>query len=175
MTVLDSWSLHHTDCPCAAPPRSLVSARSRYHVHGVTPGFCFGHGLSYTTWSYSALQATRGGASFVLTNTGGVAGAEVAQLYLTFPPSSTVGEPPRQLRGFRKVHLQPGQAKTVTLPFNPRDFSVWDVRRHAWVVVCGAFQVEVGASSCDVRAKSTVEVGGGESRAHTGSVRPTAP
>jgi hypothetical protein len=74
----------------------------RWHdAHNSPPAFPFGHGLSYTTFGYSNLTATASGVSFTLTNTGSVAGAEVAQLYLGFPASA--GEPPQQLKGFQKV------------------------------------------------------------------------
>uniref|UniRef100_A0A7S2IVB9 Probable beta-glucosidase G n=1 Tax=Haptolina brevifila TaxID=156173 RepID=A0A7S2IVB9_9EUKA len=125
-----------------------------YHATGTTPGFCFGHGLSYSTYTYGALQASPTGVAFTLTNSGTVAGAEVAQLYITFP--SSAGEPPRQLKGFRKVLLQPGESATVTLPLGPRDFSIWDVAAHVWAGVGGVFEAEVGASSCDIRARANL-------------------
>ena len=127
-----------------------------YHTNGVSPAFCFGHGLSFTSWGYSALEATRTRVSFIVRNTGEVGGSEVVQLYLTFPPSAH--EPPRQLKGFKKVTLEPAQSATVTLPLSPRDFSIWDERRHAWAVAPGTFELAVGASSCDLRVKASVVV-----------------
>lgn len=95
-------------------------------------------------------------AEFVLTNSGDLAGAEIAQLYLTYPTSA--GEPPGQLRGFRKVTLDPRQEVAVTIPLSPRSFEVWDEEVGGWVGVKGAFELSVGASSCDLRASATLTV-----------------
>lgn len=84
----------------------------------------------------------------VVTNTGRVAGAEVAQLYLTLPSSAG---PPRQLRGFAKLKLDPGASATATFNLRRRDLSYWDVGRQGWVVPAGKFTVAVGASSRDLR------------------------
>lgn len=142
----------------------------RYHAHGVTPRFCFGHGLSYTSFNYSALvvNSTRvvatvgavGAAThtvaFTVSNVGRVAGAAVPQLYVTFPASA--GEPPRQLKGFTKVTVAAGGQAQVALTLTARDLSVWDIGTHAWVPVVGSFTVEVADSSCDVRAAATLTV-----------------
>ena len=90
-------------------------------------------------------------------NTGGVAGCEVAQLYLGFPASAD--EPPIQLKGFNKVTLHSGESKTVTMNITPRDVSVWDAVQHAFVVATGQFEVNIGSSSRDLRltGKMTVE------------------
>jgi beta-glucosidase len=113
------------------------------------PLFPFGHGLSYTTFAYSGLSVRNTGdgatATFTLRNTGNRAGAEVAQLYVGFP--SAAGEPPRQLKGFERVSLAPGQAQRVTIRLDARDFSVWDTATHAWQPARGAFTVSVGGSS----------------------------
>ena len=86
-----------------------------------------------------------------VTNTGSVPGADIPQLYLGFPPSA--GEPPRQLKGFKKTPiLQPGASTTVRFSLDDRDLSTWDDERHAWSKQTGTFHVFVGASSEDVRA-----------------------
>ena len=82
-----------------------------------------------------------------IANTGKVAGAEVVQLYLCFPASA--GEPPKQLKGFEKVQLAPGESATVHFKLTPQDLSVWDVQTHAWSVVRGKFGVFAGSSSRD--------------------------
>jgi beta-glucosidase len=114
-----------------------------------TPLFPFGHGLSYTTFAYSGLSVRNTGdgatATFTVRNTGRRAGAEVAQLYVGFPAAA--GEPPRQLKGFERVELAPGQAQRVTIRLDARDFSVWDTGSHAWQPARGAFTVSVGGSS----------------------------
>ncbi|VVJ19922.1 Beta-glucosidase (EC [Amycolatopsis camponoti] len=120
-----------------------------FDAQGKTPLFPFGHGLSYTTFAFSGLSVRNTGdgatATFTVRNTGKRAGAEVAQLYLGFPAAA--GEPPRQLKGFSRVELAPGQARRVTIDLDVRDFSVWDTGRHAWRPVRGGFTVQVGDSS----------------------------
>lgn len=120
---------------------------------GTTPLFPFGYGLSYTTFQFSDLKVTlnRGRAvataSFHVTNTGKSAGAEVAQLYLGFPPIAAGDEPPLQLKAFRKVTLKPGETKIVKLELDSRAFSFWSEEPHAWQVAPGVFHVMVGDSS----------------------------
>ncbi|KAL2267931.1 hypothetical protein VTJ83DRAFT_5208 [Remersonia thermophila] len=146
----------------------------------IEPRFEFGFGLSYTNYSYSALAITSnvragpatgqtipGGPADLwetvatvtaqVTNTGGVAGAEVAQLYLSFP-SSAPSTPPRQLRGFAKLKLQPGQSGTATFNLRKRDLAYWDTGRQQWVVPTGRFVVSVGASSRDIRLTGNIDV-----------------
>jgi len=121
-----------------------------YDSHKVTPNFPFGHGLSYTNFTYSKLTAQSKSVSFSVKNSGNWHGAEVAQLYLGFP--SSAGEPPFQLKGFKKTKvLSPGETVAITLPLSDRDLSIWDVGSHGWKKVSGKFTVHVGASSRDVR------------------------
>jgi len=133
-----------------------------FDAHNVsfTTGFAFGHGLSYTTFKYSGLSVlpspsgSGAVASFQVTNVGAVAGAEVAQLYLGFPV--VAGEPPLQLKGFRKTKiLAPGETEFVVLELRPRDLSIWDEEAHRWAVVEGTFTAKVGASSRDLRLEKT--------------------
>jgi beta-glucosidase len=135
-----------------------------YAAHNVTPLFPFGFGLSYTQFSFSDLKISQqpGSAnatvSFTVTNTGQRAGAEVAQLYLCFPPIAEGNEPPIQLKGFRKVTLQPGEAKSVELKLNARAFSYWSEKAHAWQVAPGEFQVQVGDSSANTPLKGSATI-----------------
>lgn len=132
-----------------------------FDAAGVAPLFAFGHGLSYTSFAYAALQVSpsRGGAAdsvavaVNVTNSGGVAGREVVQLYVAFPASA--GEPPAQLRGFEVVDLAPGATATVSFTLAPRDLSVWDTAAYAWAPAAGAFGILVGASSRDIRVNGT--------------------
>jgi beta-glucosidase len=140
-----------------------------YDAENITPMFPFGYGLSYTTFAFSRLTvsppdvantqsgpgasscgcngqgARLGTVSATVTNTGKVAGAEVAQLYLGDP--AVAGEPPRQLEGFAKVYLRPGQSARVTFPLTGHDLSYWDDAANGWVVPDGTFGVYVGDSS----------------------------
>ena len=111
--------------------------------------------MSYTTFSFANLQAPATAASgstvpvsFDVTNTGSVAGAEVAQLYVS-DPSSTVKRPERELKGFEKVRLAPGETKRVTINLDARAFSYWDSTARKWTIDPGKFVVRVGGSSED--------------------------
>ncbi|MGZ4200987.1 MAG: beta-glucosidase [Thermoleophilaceae bacterium] len=128
-----------------------------YDAQNIAPLFPFGYGLSYTTFRYSGLSASPGAASFTLTNTGRRAGAEVVQLYVGDPASSA--EPPKQLKGYRKVWLEPGQSARVTLPLDKRSFAHWDDARHGWSVSAGSYRVLVGGSSRDLPLQGSVSVG----------------
>jgi len=94
--------------------------------------------------------------SATITNSGKVTGAEVAQLYIGYPASS--GEPPLQLRGFQKVSVDPGANKAVSWTLSDRDLSIWDATSHKWVLQTGTFNLNVGASSADIRLKGTMNV-----------------
>ena len=120
---------------------------------GKHPLYPFGFGLSYTTFSFSKLEVPEIAASgvtvpvsFDVTNTGNVAGAEVAQLYVS-DPSSKATRPERELKGFEKVRLAPGETKRVTLNLDARAFSYWDEAAHKWTIDPGKFVIRVGDSS----------------------------
>eukprot|EP01063_Lacrimia_lanifica_P022615 TRINITY_DN30158_c0_g1_i1.p1 TRINITY_DN30158_c0_g1~~TRINITY_DN30158_c0_g1_i1.p1 ORF type:complete len:732 (+),score=179.57 TRINITY_DN30158_c0_g1_i1:65-2260(+) len=134
----------------------LLTGYRWYDAHAVEPAYAFGHGLSYTTFGYADLTVSTRGVTFTVTNTGRVAGAEVAQLYLGFPPAA--GEPPQLLKGFEVVTLAAGAKASVTIPLNTRSFSTWDVETHAWAVAHGEFSVLIGASSRDIRLRGRVSV-----------------
>jgi beta-glucosidase len=123
-----------------------------YDATNKTPLFPFGYGLSYTSFAFSHLSVTRQETHNVqvmvsarVTNTGPVAGSEVAQLYLGDPAAA--GEPPRQLKGFQKVTLRPRESATVHFTLSGRDLSYWDDAANGWVVAGGRYQVYVGDSS----------------------------
>jgi beta-glucosidase len=124
-----------------------------YDAKDQTPLFPFGYGLSYTSFRYSDLTITSprvtGTAdervSAVVTNTGSRAGSDVAQLYAGDPAST--GEPARQLEGFDRVTLQPGQSRTVSFTLTPSQLSWWDDSANGWTQTPGTYQVYVGDSS----------------------------
>jgi beta-glucosidase len=89
-----------------------------------------------------------------ITNTGTRAGAEVPQVYLAAPAAA--GEPPKQLKGYQKVFLNPGQAATVTVPLDSRAFAQWDTTNHTWLITPGTYQILVGSSSRDIRVQSSL-------------------
>lgn len=124
----------------------------------------FGHGLSYTAFTYSDLRIVRSGhqitATLTLTNTGRRAGSEVVQLYVGKNPDSRVFKAPKALKAFRKLHLQPGEARTVTLTFSEGDLAYYNTATRGWVVENGEYPIYVGASSRDIRLTGTVTVTG---------------
>lgn len=127
-----------------------------FDAANVTPRFAFGHGLSYTSFTYAGLVVAPPDAdgavavSFSITNSGGVDGREVPQLYLGFPPAA--GEPPRSLRAFAALPIAAGATAPVNFKLQRRDYSVWaPTPTYAWTVVPGEFTVSVGASSRDIR------------------------
>lgn len=127
--------------------------------------FPFGHGLSYTTFACSDLclsgskitdQETLT-ATVTVTNTGARAGKAVVQLYVG-DKESTVLRPVRELKGFEKVALQPGESRDVTFTLDKRSFAYWNTQIHDWHVETGVFTVEVGLSSRDLQAAAEVTV-----------------
>jgi beta-glucosidase len=129
------------------------------------PLFPFGHGLSYTTFKYEGLKLSAdkiktGGQvdiSFEVKNTGPCAGDEVAQLYV-HQVKSSLKVPAKELRGFQRVSLQPGETKAVTLTLPADKLAFWDEQTHGFVVEPGVFDVMVGASSADIRLKDQLKV-----------------
>ena len=145
----------------------------------------FGFGLSYTTFELSGLTISKNSSETItalpeaqtvapggnpalwdylytitvnLTNSGEVNGAEVPQLYLTFPASTPAGTPPKQLRGFERVSLAHGTWELVSFKLMRRDISYWDIVSQEWVVPAGDFGVSVGFSSRDIKLTGTMTV-----------------
>ena len=124
----------------------------------VKPLFPFGHGLSFTEFSYGNPVADKNvmtdaetiSISLDVTNTGKTAGAETVQLYVSDPKSSVM-RPDKELKGFQKVFLQPGESKTVRFSLNKEDLSYFDAEKHEWVAEPGVFIAKIGASSGDIR------------------------
>jgi beta-glucosidase len=133
-----------------------------YQKNHVQPLFPFGFGLSYTNFSFSALQVqpakfTGSGeitVTFTVTNTGKRAGAEVAQLYVG-QQNATISRPIRELKGFQKVFLNPGQSQKVTLKLNQRSFAYFNETTRKWDALAGKYGVFVGSSSQDSDLKLT--------------------
>lgn len=134
-----------------------------FEHNGIAPLFAFGHGLSYTTFEYGDLeispQETRDGnveVSFSLTNTGDRAGAEVAQVYVA-DAHTEVPRPPKELKGFVRVTLAPGETRRITVELDRRSFAYYDVDRSDWAVTPGVFDILVGRSSevIELRQKLT--------------------
>ncbi len=131
-----------------------------YQAHDFRPLFPFGYGLSYTTFTFHDLritpptsESTGDGAltvAFNVTNTGQRAGAEVAQLYLGYPSSKAIPEPPEQLRGFSRVNLHPGQTRRVVLTVPIKYLRYWSQVRNSWQLLPGIYHIYVGDSSSNL-------------------------
>jgi beta-glucosidase len=127
----------------------------------IDPLWCFGHGLSFTDIEVGAPDVERSGAGVAVavevSNVGTRAGTEVVQVYVgrTDP---TVPRPVRELRGFAKVALEPGETASVSIPLDPRSFSYWDEGAHGWTVDPGTWNIEVGRSSRQVLHRTTLTI-----------------
>jgi len=142
-----------------------------YDEKNLAPLFPFGHGLSYTSFAYQNLRVSSSSIDFggerpdritvdvEISNTGRMSGAEVVELYVGMP-SNPVAQPPKQLKGFQKVSLQPGESSHAQFTLDARSFSYWDVQSHQWQVASGTYKIMVGSSSRDIRLETTVEVRG---------------
>ncbi|MCZ0945020.1 MAG: glycoside hydrolase family 3 C-terminal domain-containing protein [Gammaproteobacteria bacterium] len=127
--------------------------------------FPFGHGLSYTRFEYGDLELSadafaQGGelaVSFALTNSGGLAGSEVVQLY-AHAAQSSVHRPEQELRAFTKVALAPGETRRVTLMLDDAAFAIYDTDAGKWIVEAGEFEIRLGASSRDIRLRTRLKV-----------------
>jgi beta-glucosidase len=136
-----------------------------YDTKNVEPQFPFGFGLSYTTFEYSRFALTPAKTngklqvvvSLVVTNTGTHAGAEVVQLYV-HDGHSKIDRPAHELKGFRRVELNPGSSKTVLFTLDRAALSYWSPEKKDWVAEPGTFEVQVGASSRDIRLKAPLEL-----------------
>jgi beta-glucosidase len=149
------------------PPRDeydITRGFTYMYVKG-EPLFAFGHGLSYTTFNYDGLKFSAdqlkadGNVTVTVnvTNTGKRAGDEVVQLY-THAIKSSVARPAKELRGFQRIHLQPGQTKPVTFALPAEKLAFWDEKTHRFLVELGAYEVMAGASSADIRLKGQIDV-----------------
>lgn len=116
----------------------------------------FGFGLSYTSFEYGGLELAPDGVSFTIKNTGSVPGAEIAQVYVAAPKSG-VFCPEKELRGFARVTLSPGETKRVFVRLPERAYQYWNVAENRWATAGGRYEILVGASSCDIRLRGAVE------------------
>ncbi|MBE6251359.1 MAG: glycosyl hydrolase [Bacteroidales bacterium] len=124
--------------------------------HNIKPLFAFGHGLSYTTFEYGQAKCRKSGDGFKVsldvTNTGAREGQEIVQLYISDHESS-LERPVKELKGFRKIRLAPGETKEVTFEIEPDMLKFYDPAQSGWVLEKGSFTAHVGASSDDIRTR----------------------
>ena len=156
--LAESWAYRYEDVPSSGIYGKTTDALYQegiyvgyryYDKAGVPVRWRFGFGLSYTEFAYSDLTVEGDTVSVTVRNTGKCAGAEVVQLYLAAPQQG-LHRPVRELKGFQKVHLQPGESKTVQFPLTSRSFAVW---QEGWKVPAGTYTVCVGGLTAEVEKK----------------------
>ncbi|MBP3660036.1 MAG: fibronectin type III-like domain-contianing protein, partial [Oscillospiraceae bacterium] len=162
--LAETWPLTYDQCP-TAPDYGEQDAQYReslyvgyrcYDKSGQPVRWPFGHGLSYSAFVWHDLEITHTQVSCRITNTGPVPAAEVAQLYVE-PPQCGLHRPLRELKGFQKLFLQPGQTGTVTFPLTDRTFALW---QDGWVVPGGTYTLHVGGSSRDLPLRGALTLDG---------------
>ncbi|MCP8688704.1 beta-glucosidase [Marinobacterium sedimentorum] len=167
--------LEHTPChlnfpgtsECVEYREGVFVGYRYYDKKGIEPLFSFGHGLSYTSFEYSSLKLSHEQIldsdqleiSVTVKNTGKRAGKEIVQLYVSDTESSLI-RPDSELKGFKKIALEPGESKQVSFSLNRRAFSFYDPKVHDWHLESGWFEVLIGRSSRDIVARAPVEIVG---------------
>lgn len=141
----------------------IMMGYRHYDTCGDAVNFCFGHGLSYTTFHYCDLQVAKSGGeelsvSLTVTNTGEREGREAVQLYIAPHSDAGIPRPSHQLRGFEKVRLASGQSCRVEFSLTEKDFSCYDTTKKAFVPIPGDYEIEIGASSRDIRLTAAVKL-----------------
>ena len=165
----ETWPNALEDTPCyryypgrqatAEHREGLYIGYRYYDTAGVAVRYPFGHGLSYTNFAYSGLEATRESVRFTLTNTGSVPGAEVVQVYIS-RRDGRVFRPRRELKGFAKVFLHPGESREVTIPLDDKAWRYWNVLTGRWEVEGGTYRACVATNSADTCLTADVEIAG---------------
>jgi beta-glucosidase len=167
--LAETYPLHYEDTPSYQHfPGKEVSVEYRegiyigyryYDTAGVNVMFPFGFGLSYTSFDYSDIQVSKEGVTFKLTNSGRVAGMEIAQLYIGCQ-SKDIFRPKKELKGFTKIFINAGETKTVTIPFDDKTFRYFNVKTNQWEIEEAEYEIMIGASSADIRIMETFFVEG---------------
>ncbi len=171
--LAETWWKTYEDCPTSPPElfpggedvvvyREGLMTGYRYCTSkNVTPKYPFGYGLSYTKFEYKNLRVSEREIIFSVKNVGGLAGKEIAQLYYG-KKEGEVERPKRQLFAFINVYLEKGEEKEVRIPYDERGFSYYDESADKWLLEGGTYEVEVGASSEDIRLCGQLEARGDE-------------
>lgn len=167
--LAESYPLHYEDTPaaawypgaqCTSEYREGLYVGYRYYETVQQPVlFPFGYGLSYTSFSYDDIQVANKMVHFTIKNTGTCAGAEVAQLYIS-RKSDAIFRALKELRGFVKVYLHPGESKRVAIQLNETSLRIFNAEKHQWAVEGGVYNILVGASVADIRLQTKIEVAG---------------
>ena len=129
-----------------------------YDTADVPVLYPFGHGLSYTSFTYDNLKVDDKGITFTVKNTGSMDGAEVCQMYVSM--DGQIVRPAKELKGFTKVFLKAGEEKTVSIPFDEYTFRYWNTNTDKWEVEGGTYRILVGSTSADIRLRGELAVAG---------------
>lgn len=166
--LTETWPLHYGDAPAEVFPSTAKISEYReglfigyryYNTAGVPVRFPFGYGLSYTNFEYANLHIDGKTLRFTVTNTGDRAGAEIAQIYVA-KPESAIFRALKELKGFARVELKAGESKEISMTLDDKAFRYWNVRTNAWEEEGGTYEIQIGASSEDVRLKETISIAG---------------
>ena len=167
--LAETWPLTYADVPSAADfatRRKTVEYREGLYIgyrYFTTAEkavrFPFGYGMSYTTFAYSDMAADAQGVSLTVTNTGSVAGTEIVQLYVA-KKNSELFRPAKELKGFARVTLAPGEKQRITITLDDKAFRFWNVKANRWEIEGGEYELLVGASVEDIRLCEKISVHG---------------
>ena len=167
--LAETWPLAYADIPSAvgfATRRKTVEYREGLYIgyrYFTTAEkavrFPFGYGMSYTTFAYSDMAADEQGVSLTVTNTGSVAGTEIVQLYVA-KKNSELFRPAKELKGFARVTLAPGEKQRITITLDDKAFRFWNVKANRWEIEGGEYELLVGASVEDIRLCEKISVHG---------------
>lgn len=167
--LAETWPLAYADVPSAADfatRRKTVEYREGLYIgyrYFTTAEkavrFPFGYGMSYTTFAYSDLVTDEQGVSLTVTNTGSVAGTEIVQLYIA-KKNSELFRPAKELKGFARVTLAPGEKQRLTIMLDDKAFRFWNVKANRWEIEGGEYELLVGASVEDIRLCEKISVHG---------------
>ena len=165
----ETYPLHYEDTPAfhyypskerSSEYREALYVGYRYYTTvGKKVRFPFGYGLSYTTFAYSNFSVDKDGVTFTIKNTGDVEGTEIAQLYVG-KKSETIFRPVRELKGFARVTLAPGEEKSVHIAFDDKTFRFYDTRTDTWEVESGNYQIMVGTDADTMVLVGSLDVAG---------------
>ena len=167
--LAETWPLAYADVPSAADfatRRKTVEYREGLYIgyrYFTTAEkavrFPFGYGMSYTTFAYSDMAADEQGVSLTVTNTGSVEGTEIVQLYVA-KKNSELFRPAKELKGFARVTLAPGEKQRITITLDDKAFRFWNVKANRWEIEGGEYALLVGASVEDIRLCEKISVHG---------------
>lgn len=165
----ESYPINYEDSPASkyypavkrnSEYRESIFVGYRYYDYNTEKVlYPFGYGLSYTSFEYSNLSVSKDGVKFTVKNTGAVAGAEAAQLYIGLK-GSKIFRAKKELKGFKKVYLEPGESRDLEILFDDKSFRFFNMATNSWQIETGSYDIYVAASSNDIRLTAVLDVTG---------------